>query len=115
MGLANRLVPKGEARASCDWRGKGDRALPADLSARRPSFSAAPVGPLEEEAIANEMRDGLEVIASGETLSGAKRFAPASADMARSATRFERWRGLAGYEPVETVDITAYDRRALFG
>jgi hypothetical protein len=29
----------------------------------------------EEEAIANEMSGGLEVIASGETLSGAKRFA----------------------------------------
>ena len=29
----------------------------------------------EEEAIANEMRGGLEVIASGETLSGAARFA----------------------------------------
>ena len=29
----------------------------------------------EEEAIANEMRGGLEVIASGETLSGATRFA----------------------------------------
>jgi len=28
----------------------------------------------EEEAIANEMRGGLEVIASGETLSGATRF-----------------------------------------
>jgi enoyl-CoA hydratase len=29
----------------------------------------------EEDAIANEMRGGLEVIASGETLSGAARFA----------------------------------------
>ena len=29
----------------------------------------------EEEAIVNEMRGGLEVIASGETLSGATRFA----------------------------------------
>jgi enoyl-CoA hydratase len=29
----------------------------------------------EEEAIANEMRGGLEVIASGETLAGATRFA----------------------------------------
>ena len=29
----------------------------------------------EEEAIANEMRGGLEVIASGETLAGAARFA----------------------------------------
>jgi enoyl-CoA hydratase len=29
----------------------------------------------EEEAIANEIRGGLEVIASGETLEGAKRFA----------------------------------------
>jgi enoyl-CoA hydratase len=29
----------------------------------------------EEEAIANEMRGGLEVIKSGETLSGATRFA----------------------------------------
>ena len=38
----------------------------------------------EEEAIAAEMRGGLEVIASGETLAGAARFHPALAVMAPS-------------------------------
>ena len=33
------------------------------------------MGPRGKDAIANEMRGGLEVIASGETLSGAARFA----------------------------------------
>ena len=42
-------------------------------------------GTEEEEAIANEMRGGLEVIASGETLSGARVLHPASAVTARSA------------------------------
>ena len=45
MGLANRLVPKGEARAQAIALARGDRALPADLPARRPAVGAAAMGP----------------------------------------------------------------------
>jgi enoyl-CoA hydratase/carnithine racemase len=75
MGLANRLVPKGETRAHAiaiarDIAGFPQTCMRADrLSALR-QWDVS-----EEEAIANEMRGGLEVIASGETLSGATRFA----------------------------------------
>ena len=75
MGLANRLVPKGEARAHAiglanDIARFPQKCLRADrLSALRQWDLS------EEEAIANEMRGGLEVISSGETLSGATRFA----------------------------------------
>jgi enoyl-CoA hydratase len=55
-------------------RWPGDRAL-SQMPARRPAVGAAAMGLSEEEAIANEMRGGLEVIGSGETLSGATRFA----------------------------------------
>ncbi len=74
MGLANRLVPKGEARAQAIALAKDIARFPqaclrADrlLALRQWDLS-------EEEAIANEMRGGLEVIASGETLAGATRF-----------------------------------------
>ncbi len=75
MGLANRLVRGGEARAQAialahDIARFPQSCLRADrLSALRQWDLA------EEEAIAGEMRGGLAVIASGETLSGAARFA----------------------------------------
>jgi enoyl-CoA hydratase len=76
MGLANRLVPNGSARAEAIAIAKQISQFPqtcmrADrLSALRQWDIAD-----EEEAIANEMRGGLEVIGSGETLAGATRFA----------------------------------------
>ena len=75
MGLANRLVGKGEARAQAIALAREIAAFPqACLRADR--LSALRQWDLSEnEAIANEMRGGLEVIASGETLSGAARFA----------------------------------------
>jgi enoyl-CoA hydratase len=75
VGLANRLVPKGEARAHAIALAKEIARFPqACLRADR--LSALRQWDLpEEEAIANEMRGGLEVIASGETIEGAKRFA----------------------------------------
>ena len=75
MGLANRLVPNGEARAHAIALAKDIARFPqACLRADR--LSALRQWDLdEEEAIANEMRGGLDVIASGETLSGATRFA----------------------------------------
>jgi enoyl-CoA hydratase len=75
MGLANRLVPKGEARAHAMVLAKDIARFP-QTCLRADRSSALQQWDLEEEAaIANEMRGGLEVIASGETLSGATRFA----------------------------------------
>jgi enoyl-CoA hydratase len=75
IGLANRLVPKGETRAQAIALAKQIAAFP-QVCMRADRLSALRQWDLEEEdAIANEMRGGLEVIASGETLSGAARFA----------------------------------------
>src|SRR3981189_2293181 len=75
MGLANRLVPKGETRAHAIALAKDIAAFP-QTCLRADRLSALRQWDLEEQdAIANEMRGGLEVIASGETLSGAARFA----------------------------------------
>jgi enoyl-CoA hydratase len=75
IGLANRLVPKGETRAYAIALAKQIAAFP-QVCMRADRLSALRQWDLEEEdAIANEMRGGLEVIASGETLSGAARFA----------------------------------------
>jgi enoyl-CoA hydratase len=75
MGLANRLVRAGEARAQAIALAHEIARFPqACLRADR--LSALRQWDLaEDEAIAEEMRGGLEVIASGETLSGAARFA----------------------------------------
>jgi len=76
MGLANRLVPNGSARAEAIALARQISQFPqacmrADrLSALRQWDIAD-----EERAIANEMRGGLDVIGSGETLAGATRFA----------------------------------------
>jgi enoyl-CoA hydratase len=75
MGLANRLVPKGETRAQAIQLAKDIARFPQSCM-RADRLSALRQWDLEEEdAIANEMRGGLDVIASGETLSGAARFA----------------------------------------
>jgi len=75
MGLANRLVPKGEARAHAIALAKEIACFPQNCL-RADRLSALRQWDLaEEDAIANEMRGGLAVIASGETLSGATRFA----------------------------------------
>jgi len=75
MGLANRLVAKGETRAQAIALAKEIARFP-QTCLRADRLSALRQWDLsEEEAIANEMRGGLEVIASGETLSGATRFA----------------------------------------
>jgi enoyl-CoA hydratase len=75
MGLANRLVARGEACAHAIALAKEIARFPQNCM-RADRLSALRQWDLsEEEAIANEMRGGLEVIASGETLSGATRFA----------------------------------------
>jgi enoyl-CoA hydratase len=68
-------VPKGEARAQAIELAKAIARFP-QTCLRADRLSALRQWDLEEEeAIANEMCGGLEVIASGETLSGAARFA----------------------------------------
>jgi len=76
MGLANRVVPNGTARAEAVALAKQIAQFPqtcmrADRMSALKQWDIAD----EEEAIANEMRGGLEVINSGETLAGATRFA----------------------------------------
>jgi enoyl-CoA hydratase len=75
MGLANRLVEPGQARAVAE-------ALAADLarfpqtcllSDRRSAYEQFDLS--REKALENEFRLGLETIQSGETLEGAGRFA----------------------------------------
>jgi len=74
MGLANRLVPKGETRAHAIALAHDIARFP-QTCLRADRLSALRQWDLsEEEAIAAEMRGGLEVIASGETLAGAARF-----------------------------------------
>jgi len=75
MGLANRLVARGEACAHAIALAREIARFPQTCM-RADRLSALRQWDLsEEDAIANEMRGGLEVIASGETLSGATRFA----------------------------------------
>lgn len=75
IGIANRLVPKGEARAHAIALAQ-DLAKFPQACLRNDKRSALRQWDLEEEdAINDEMQGGLGVIASGETLEGAKRFA----------------------------------------
>ena len=75
MGIANRLVPKGEARAHAIAIAKDIAAFP-QACLRNDKRSALAQWDLDEEAaIKDEMAGGLKVIASGETVAGAQRFA----------------------------------------
>jgi enoyl-CoA hydratase len=75
IGLANRLVPEGEARAHAIALAKEIARFPQNCL-RADRLSALRQWDLdEEEAIDNEMSGGLKVIASGEALAGATRFA----------------------------------------
>lgn len=75
MGLANRVVGRGEACAHAIALAREIARFP-QTCLRADRLSALQQWDLsEEEAIANEIRGGLKVIASGETLSGATRFA----------------------------------------
>jgi enoyl-CoA hydratase len=75
MGIANRLVPKGEARAHAVALAKDLAAFPQAClrNDKRSALAQWDLG--EEAAIMDEMAGGLKVIASGETVAGATRFA----------------------------------------
>ena len=75
IGLANRVVPAGEARAAAEALAGELAALPQVCMRgdRRSAYEQAAL-PLEA-ALRNEFAHGMRAIASGETLSGAGRFA----------------------------------------
>jgi enoyl-CoA hydratase len=75
IGLADRVVPKGTARAAAETLAREIAAFPqvCALSDRRSVYEQSALS--LAEALTNEARRGNEVIASGETLAGAKRFA----------------------------------------
>jgi enoyl-CoA hydratase len=75
MGVANRLVPRGEALAAA-VRLAHELARFPQRCLRSDRLSAYEQGSLPfDEALHNEARRGLEVVRSGETLAGAARFA----------------------------------------
>ena len=74
MGLANRVVPKGQARAAAEALAQQIAAFPqgclrADRSSLHRQF-----GLDESDALAAEFARGLEVLKSGESAAGAARF-----------------------------------------
>ena len=75
MGIANRLVPKGEARAHAIALAKDLAAFPQGCLRNDKRSALAQWDFDEEAAIMDEMSGGLKVIASGETVAGATRFA----------------------------------------
>ncbi len=74
MGLANRVVPDGEARPEAERLAAQLASFPQNCM-RQDRLSAYRQGGMElEEAMGAEFRLGQQVIASGETLAGAGRF-----------------------------------------
>lgn len=75
MGLANRLVPAGDALGAAVELARQVAGFPqlCMRSDRRSSYEQW--GMALAEALANETRLGMDVIASGETVAGAARFA----------------------------------------
>ncbi|HMM15211.1 MAG TPA: crotonase/enoyl-CoA hydratase family protein [Parvibaculum sp.] len=75
MGLANRIAPKGQARAEAE-RLAADIARFPQLCLRHDRMSAYEQWDLPfDRAMANEFEHGRKVLASGETFKGAARFA----------------------------------------
>ena len=74
MGLANRVVPKGLARAQAIELAEQLARFPQACLRNDRRSALAQWDLSEADAIADELRGGAAVIASGETLSGAERF-----------------------------------------
>ena len=75
MGLANRVAPKGEAVSAAITLAKEIAAFPQTCLRNDRASALAQWDLTESEAIENEVRLGLETLRSGETASGAQRFA----------------------------------------
>lgn len=74
MGLANRVVPSGEALAAAKELARQIAAVPQRCMRNDRRSVLEQWGLSEEEAMRNELRLGLQTIQSGETLRGAERF-----------------------------------------
>jgi enoyl-CoA hydratase len=75
MGLANRVVPKGEARAAAEALARDIARMP-QLCLKNDRLSAYEQFDLSmADALANEFRRGMETLSSGEAREGAARFA----------------------------------------
>jgi enoyl-CoA hydratase len=75
MGLANRVVPKGEARTAAEALARDIARMP-ETCMRGDRLSVYEQGDLDYAgAMENEFARGLEAIRNGETLKGAARFA----------------------------------------
>ena len=75
MGLANRVVPRGCARAAAEELARELAALP-QICLRGDRLSAYESLDLDlSEALLNELRHGIRSLAAGESAAGARRFA----------------------------------------
>lgn len=74
MGLANRVVPKGQALAAAEALALQIAAFPQTCLRNDRRSACEQWGLDEAAAIANEFRHGLATLQSGETLAGASRF-----------------------------------------
>ncbi|TJY64992.1 crotonase/enoyl-CoA hydratase family protein [Sinimarinibacterium sp. CAU 1509] len=74
LGLANRIVPAGEALDAAEKLALEIAAFPQTCMRNDRRSAYAQWGLSESDAIANEFREGLSTLASGETVSGATRF-----------------------------------------
>jgi enoyl-CoA hydratase len=75
MGLANRVVPAGQALAEAEKLALQIAAFPQQCMRGDRASAYEQWGMAQNDAIANEFRHGLATLQSGETLSGAARFA----------------------------------------
>lgn len=75
MGLANRVVPAGQALAESERLALQIAAFPQQCMRGDRASVYEQWGMAQDEAIANEFRHGLATLKSGEALSGAARFA----------------------------------------
>ena len=74
MGLANRVVPSGEALEAAIALANEIAAHPQQCMRGDRRSAIEQWGMTEEEAMRNELRIGIDTIESGETVSGAQRF-----------------------------------------
>ena len=74
MGLANRVVPSGEALEAAITLANEIAAHPQQCMRGDRRSAIEQWGMTEEEAMRNELRIGIDTIESGETVSGAQRF-----------------------------------------
>jgi enoyl-CoA hydratase len=75
IGLADRVVPRGEARAAAEKLAAEIAAFPQNCLRSDRLSAYEQEGQGLRAALANEVRRGRQVLASGESLAGASRFA----------------------------------------